>query len=249
MEIVLYIELKYHYNCHVMNKTTRNRLGLCASGILACLSGTAGAASIFTEDFSSYAGTQNNTQYETGLEVAYGGNVTGWTKSAGLHAVDLANLGGESNPSDWAIMFYQSDGITLDTGIAANDLSTSYEVTFDYGTAVYGAADAGPQQRTLAGDGLLVEVLRGDNTVLASQSFTPGAWDDASNQNLDGGLTGTLAYVGDGTGIVRLRIGQAASTSRFTGEIDNISVASVPEPTTTALLGLGGLALILRRRK
>jgi|TARA_B110000908_G_scaffold76839_1_gene92478 hypothetical protein len=30
---------------------------------------------------------------------------------------------------------------------------------------------------------------------------------------------------------------------------DNISVTSVPEPSSTALLGLGGLALILRRRK
>ena len=32
-------------------------------------------------------------------------------------------------------------------------------------------------------------------------------------------------------------------------EIDVLGSAAVPEPTTTALLGLGGLALILRRRK
>ena len=31
--------------------------------------------------------------------------------------------------------------------------------------------------------------------------------------------------------------------------IDNFSVTAIPEPSTTALLGLGGLALILRRRK
>ncbi len=30
---------------------------------------------------------------------------------------------------------------------------------------------------------------------------------------------------------------------------DNLQIAAVPEPSTTALLGLGGLALILRRRK
>lgn len=31
--------------------------------------------------------------------------------------------------------------------------------------------------------------------------------------------------------------------------IDNVSVTAVPEPSSTALLGLGGIALILRRRK
>jgi hypothetical protein len=34
-----------------------------------------------------------------------------------------------------------------------------------------------------------------------------------------------------------------------TTSIDNLSFTSVPEPSSTALLGLGGLALILRRRK
>ena len=32
-------------------------------------------------------------------------------------------------------------------------------------------------------------------------------------------------------------------------DLDNAVIASIPEPSTTALLGLGGLALILRRRK
>jgi len=222
-----------------MNKTN-NYLGLCASGILACLSGTAGAA-LYTEDFNSYAGNQNNTQGDTGLNVAHTGGVVGWsTSGAGtMHAVDLGS-------SDWAIMFWQDNVITQSAGIGANDLSSSYEVTFDYGTADYAGGQA-----TGAGDGLLVEVLRGDNTVLASNTFSPGAW-GAGNHNLDGGLTGTLAYVGDGTGVVRLRIGPDAGTfgqGRFASEIDNISVDVVPEPTTTALLGLGGLALILRRRK
>ena len=31
--------------------------------------------------------------------------------------------------------------------------------------------------------------------------------------------------------------------------INSVKLTQVPEPTTTALLGLGGLALILRRRK
>lgn len=220
---------------------TNNYLGLCASGILACLSGTAGAVTIFTEDFNGYAGNQNDSQSDTALDVAHTGTVTGWSNSGSgtMHAVDLGS-------SDWAIMFYQNNVITQSVGIGANDSGTSYEVTFDYGTGVYSQLS----QKTEAVDGLLVEVLRADNSVLASNTFTPGAW-GAGNYNLDAGLTGTLPYVGDGTGVVRLRIGPDGplNSGNFEGEIDNISVDSVPEPTTTALLGLGGLALILRRRK
>jgi hypothetical protein len=168
-----------------------------------------------------------------------------------MHAVDLANLGGQSNPSDWAIMFWQDNVITQTVGIAANDLGASYEVNFDYGTAVYGVTLGGPGQRTLAGDGLLVQILRADNSVLASQSFFPGAWDDAGNQNLDGGLQGTLSYAGDGSGVVRLRIGPDGplNSGRFEGAIDNLSVSLIPEPSSVALLGLAGLVLGLRRRR
>ncbi|MCF7730782.1 MAG: hypothetical protein K9N23_03805 [Akkermansiaceae bacterium] len=219
-----------------MKKPDGNHLGLIASGILACLSATAGAQ-IFTEDFNSYSGNQNTTQYQTELEVAHTGSVAGWSRSGAgtMHAVDLANLGGESNPSDWAIMFWQDNVITQTVGIAANVSSTNYEVNFDYGTAVYAATN--PDQITLAGDGLLVEVLRADDSVLASQSFFPGAWDDAGNHNLDGGLQGTLPYVGDGTGDVRLRIGPAAGTlnqGRFAGDIDNISVSVPGAPEITS---------------
>ncbi|MCF7730783.1 MAG: PEP-CTERM sorting domain-containing protein [Akkermansiaceae bacterium] len=229
-----------------MKQPNRNHLGLCASGILASLSCTAGAATIFTEDFNSYSGDQNTTQYETGLKVAFGGDVAGWSKSGDgtMHSVDLSGSG------NWAIMFWQNNVITQAIGIAANVSSTSYEVNFDYGTAVYAATNT--DQRTLIGDELLVEVLRADDSVLASQSFLPGAWDDAGNHNLDGGLQGTLPYVGDGTGDVRLRIGPAAGTlnqGRFAGEIDNLSVNLIPEPSSAALLGLGGLALVLRRRR
>lgn len=216
--------------------------------VLLMLGGSAAAATIFTEDFNSYAGNQNSTQADTGLEVAFGGSVAGWSASGAgvMHAVDLANLGGQSNPSDWAIMFWQDNVITQASAIAANESGTSYEVTFDYGAAVYGAGNY--SQRTGAGDAILVEVLRADNSVLASNTFAPGAW-DAGNYNLDGGLSGTLAYIGDGTGNVRLRIGPAVGNqSRFEGEIDNISVDLIPEPSV-ALLGAVGALLLLRRRR
>ena len=187
---------------------------------------------IFTEDFNSYSGNQNGTQSDTGLEVAHTGNVAGWTNagSGTIHAVDLANLGGQSNPSDWAVMFFQNNVITQAAGIAANEVGKSYDVTFDYGTGVY----AQLSQMTEATDSLLVEVLRGDNSVLASDTFTPGAW-GAGNHNLDAGLQGTLSYTGDGTGNVRLRIGPTAplTSGNFEGEIDNLTVTVGAAPTIT----------------
>ena len=177
---------------------------------------------LFTENFNSYTGNQNNTQYQTGLKVAYGGNVTRWSKSGAgtLHAVDLSGSG------NWAIMFYQDNVITLATGIAANTSGLTYQMDFDYGTAVYGTAQAA--QATAAADGLLVEVLRPDNSVLASNTYLPGAWSNLTNANLSAGHHGTLRYVGDGSGVVRLRIGPTApyTSGRFQGEIDNISMVS-----------------------
>jgi len=221
-----------------MRKADRNYPELCAFGILACLGCSAGAATIFTENFSGYSGTQNATQYQTGLNVAYGGNVFGWSNlgDGTMHAVDLSGSG------NWAIMLWQNNVITQTVGIAANDSGSSYEVNFDYGTAVY--ADA--PERTLSTDALLVELLRSNDSVLASQFFFPGAWDDTGNQNLDRGLQGTLPYVGDGTGDLRLRIGPAPATfnqGHFAGEIDNLSVNLIPEPSTYALLVMAVVGL------
>jgi hypothetical protein len=180
------------------------------------------AAPIFTENFDGYSGNQNATQVNTGLKVAFGGNVTGWSKSgtSTMHAVDLSGSG------NWAIMFYQDNVITLTTGIAANDSGATYKVDFDYGTATYNENT----QATAAGDGLLVEILRADNSVLASNTYTNVAWANPANVNLSAGLHGTIQYVGDGSGVVRLRIGptQPLNSGRFEGEIDNLSVSLLP---------------------
>ena len=80
---------------------------------------------------------------------------------------------------------------------------------------------AGSSQATQAGDALLIEVLRADNSVLAGTTNAPGAW--------TGKMTFTPAsfqYKGDGSGDVRLRIGPAGTmnSGRFHGAIDNIMV-------------------------
>ena len=232
-------------------RQTTTSLPLAVVGLVLALgaAGSAEAAPIFFEDFNSYSGNQNNTQGDTGLEVAHSGNVTGWSGSGAgaMHAVDLANLGGESNPSDWAIMFW-TDNVITSSGIAANDSGITYDVDFDYGTAVY--AGTHMSQATAASDGLVVDVLRAsDNFVLATGTYQPGAWNNPGNVNLSAALQGTLQYTGDGTGDVKIRVSSLVpGSARFGGEIDNISV-DIPEPATMSLLVLGGLAVLRRRRR
>ena len=175
---------------------------------------------VFVESFGGFKGNQNATQFKTGLNAAHDGKVHGWAGSGTgtMHAVDRSFKGGEVTPSDWAIMIFEDNVITSNV-MAANVAGTSYRVSFETSAAVYSAMN--PGQATKAGDALLIEVLRADNSVLASIINTPGAW--------AGKMTFTpagLSFKGDGSGDVRVRIGphKTMNCRRFHGAIDNITV-------------------------
>ena len=74
---------------------------------------------------------------------------------------------------------------------------------------------------------------------------------DGTNYTLsiDGTTFTTLALANGRTGIDEVRVFNDTSGGGNDVTFNNFSVSVVPEPSTTALLGLGGLALILRRRK
>lgn len=188
-------------------------------------------APIFIENFNSYTstgiGSGSGTQAHTGLAYAYGGSVTGWAES-GVDAIYAVNLDGAG---DWAVMFGENHAITQDTGIGANTAGISYQVRFQYGTAV----NLNASLATAATDGLRVEVLRADNSTLASEVYQPGAWSHPDNSNLSAGLQRILTYTGDGTGPVKLRIGADGGNGvgRFEGGIDNLSVAEIAEIATS----------------
>jgi hypothetical protein len=128
-------------------------------------------AIISADDFNSYSGgIQNAVQWQSGQKVVHSGGVTGWTE-AGEHSMHAVDRAGQSNPPNWAVMIFQDSVITSDA-FAANASGQVYRIDFEASPAVY----ANPQQATQAGDELLIEVLRGDDRVLASHKHSPGAW-------------------------------------------------------------------------
>jgi hypothetical protein len=176
-------------------------------------------AIISADDFNSYSGGIGNAvQWQSGQNVAHSGGVTGWTEAGehSMHAVDRANRAGQSNPPNWAVMIFQDNVITSDA-FAANACGQVYRIDFEAGPAVY----ANPEQATQAGDELLIEVLRGDDRVLASHKHAPGAWSGTLKF-----AASSFQYTGDGSGDVRLRIKPAGpqTSGRFHGAIDNIIV-------------------------
>jgi hypothetical protein len=136
------------------------------------------------------------------------------------YAVDRTGSG------DYALMLWDDNIITLVNGINANEASATYYVDFVAGPTVYSDG----YQATSAFDGIVVDVLRANDTVLATYTYLPGAW--AGDQSF---ATNGFTYVGDGTGPVRLRLSPLYVSGFFAGAIDNLRVAtdyaSTPNPT------------------
>ena len=65
-------------------RTRKLTVRIAAIAIALCVFSSALSQAVlifFSENFNTYSGKQNNTQADTGLEVAYGGTVAGWSKS------------------------------------------------------------------------------------------------------------------------------------------------------------------------
>ena len=169
----------------------------------------------------------NGGQFESGLDLAFGANLPGWSKTGGgvVHVVDTANTTGNIvNPRNFAVMIWQDNVITQDTAIpGSNEAGTEYLVEFDASPAVY---QAGVQQ-TSATDGLLIELLNSSDVVVASYIHLPGVW--TGNTIF---IPDSFTYTGDGSGELRFRIGPSAPGSgRFGGAIDNLVLSPATSPT------------------
>jgi hypothetical protein len=167
---------------------------------------------LLNENFNGYTGNQNGLQYQTGLKVSHSGTVPGWGRTGGgvAHAVDRTGGGLE------AVMIWQDNVITLDSAIAANQSGETYHVDFVAAPATY----VENTQATTADDAMVIDVLRGDDSVLATYTCYPGVFGAASFSPF------SFQYVGDGSGGVRMRVGPLAAAGHFCGAIDNLRVAT-----------------------
>lgn len=210
---------------------------------------SATAAVLFTENFDTISGgTFNGGQFESNLDIAVGADLTDWAESGFnvTHIVDHANQNGAVvNPRNFGVMIIVDNIITLNAGINGSNVSgQNYMVNFLASPAVY----LDGVQQTTASDGLLIELLRGDNSVLASSIHLPGAWAGTTTFN-----AGSFQFIGDGSGDLRFRVSSSApSIGRFGGTIDDLtlsSVASVPEPSSAIFLSIGVLGVVVRRKR
>jgi hypothetical protein len=186
-------------------------------------------SAIFAEDFNSIVQTNIGVQVDTGLSLGAWDVLAAWSAGGtnAVHDVDLDETSGKNI----AVSFYNDNYIIMNTGFAANTAGRTYTVSFDSGPSVWQE----PTQASNATDGLIVDVMREDGTILYSSTQIAGAWNGTTTaQNL---TSRKFSYVGDGSGVVRLKISTIIrSATRFGGAIDNIRVEQSPtvcDPTST----------------
>ncbi|QQL44910.1 PEP-CTERM sorting domain-containing protein [Sulfuriroseicoccus oceanibius] len=162
---------------------------------------------------------------------------TDWTNEGGsVFLEDITSVGFSLGTADGA------DFLTLqDTGTVSQNLGVSYIAGNIY-TLTLAITNRTGQANTNSG----IFALHDDNGELASFSVDTTAFtgDQVNNFNdYSFDYTATGAEVGN----ITVVLSEENSSGRF--HIDNVRLTAVPEPSSAALLGLGGLAMILIRRK
>lgn len=119
--------------------------------------------------------------------------------------------------------------------------------------SVVASSQAGIDVAAAAQGDIMTWNFNSESLSSSTQYFYAFYTDTSGNGSIGAGDTAAVARIWDSkettiTGELRNAPSGGISTSGEAAYI-SISVDAVPEPSTTALLGLGGLALILRRRK
>ncbi len=227
---------------------------------LAALALTATSANATVIYGGGYSGTTN--EVTSSSEVAYNGDVsnsdllhgitaspaTGWNLSGGatpgqltdgVHGLAFADSpSGHTAQGAWTTVGATA---TFTLGVGANGLG--YDLSSITSIASWQGGGLGQQAWTIE-----VRTLGGSFGPLATVDYQPSSLNDP---RAVGSTKVTMTDL-NVIGIDAIRVTAAAvdSNNNFIWrELDITGVATVPEPSSAALLGLGCLALILRRRK
>lgn len=211
------------------------------------------AALVFTEDFSgTYTNTNGATTFD-GTTIApesWFGSSNGVSITAG----DLT-LGNTTQNR------YRGAGVWLDTtGWTTGTVTVSFEASnFAEGInsdaifqvfAANGVDATNTVSLDLHGaqglDGSPVATGTATIAMLGSeQAFTGSTTATPSTESLTFSYNGTDQYIA----LVFANSNGVTTGTGNTVDIDNLTVNTIPEPSSAVLLGLGGLALMVRRRK
>ncbi len=239
---------------------------------IASLIATAGfanaATTLFTSNFDAntgahvFTGDTDNTSGSSSLGVT-------WTQDAavtaisGLTAVSTTD-GGTSTQGGFA-QTQNGAGVFANPNVAyisrnhnlatpRTDAQLGYSFTFTLNTsfdleelvvASTHTNNSGNSDQAFASD-LVISVSGGTlgSAITDTINEDYGAFDAYHDVTFD--LTGNT--LGAGTYTVQVHQSNMPSGGAY-ASYDGVTLTAVPEPSSTALLGLGGLALILRRRK
>jgi hypothetical protein len=211
-----------------LNTQIKTSLPLAAAmGSLILAAGSANAASIFYESFES------PDEYQGGAGTAYGNVVaTGWS-GAPINTNGAGDINTPyGNQVAWTNDSTGTGGPLSDAFLIGNLQVGTYTLTFNVSARVGSATYIGA---LLAGGDVIGQtVATAVNNTDMSHFSTP----------IVVNVTAVHANLGQD---IQIRL----SATDIQPQFDNVNLdfVAVPEPSTTALLGLGGLALILRRRK
>lgn len=172
-----------------------------------------------------------NTSWAAGSTVLTGGELTDGNRLMMNGAMD--NSGGPQGWTITGITYALYDVFIYYDGTSNDDRGGSYQVWDSDNSDALLASQSGYDTATF--DGTYIQAT-GDGT-------------DGSGQGLN---TNYVKLTGLSASNIKIRsladqLGGGDTTLR--APMNGFQIVQVPEPSTTALLGLGGLALILRRRR